>query len=62
MDLEQCPESYSNVRPIYEMVQDYREAIRQQTTIVFYVGCVISFRIQNSRFIHMLGACAAICR
>ncbi|WP_235341166.1 transposase [Anoxybacillus thermarum] len=29
MDLEQCLESYSNVRPIYEMVQDYREAIRQ---------------------------------
>jgi hypothetical protein len=44
------------------MVQDYREAIRQADYHRFYVGCVINFLTQNSRFIHMLGACAAICR
>jgi hypothetical protein len=54
--LLQCP-------PIYEMVQDDRKAIRQADYHRFLRWLrYLRFLIQNSRFIHMPGACAVICR
>ncbi|WP_205729472.1 hypothetical protein [Geobacillus sp. E263] len=61
--MEQCLESYPNVHPIYKMVQDYREGIRQADYHRFLRW--LRHQLLDSKqpfFIHMLAACAAICR
>ena len=62
MDLEQCLKTYPAARPVYEVVQEYRKLSIKEIMTVFLFGCVVSFRIQNSHFILMRSACAAICR
>ncbi|MBA2876203.1 hypothetical protein [Thermaerobacillus caldiproteolyticus] len=55
--MEQCLESYSNVRPIYEMVQDDHEAIRQADyQFVFTLAFPSAFRFKTA----VLSICSAL--